>query len=434
VADRPSAKPIRNGTGPLVPDKPAPSVPGLYVHVPFCKTKCPYCDFYSVTTLDLVDRFVEDLEHEMRWRLADAWMDGFDSLYVGGGTPSILGPERLQRVLAMLSRPLITSPRAKETAAPQSRPAGRTPGEAVAEKAGRTTKKPAAEGASSAPDVEVTVEMNPADVTADLMAVMRDAGVTRVSLGVQSFDDQELRLLGRRHDRAGAIAAIEEIRKAGFADLGLDIITDLPGSNLETLRRSLDQALAFRPEHLSCYALTIAEGTVFGQRQQAGTLVLPDPDARADQYLETARVLEEAGYDHYEVSNYARKPRLRSRHNQKYWNRTPYLGLGPAAHSFDGTTRWWNLADVHRYHERLSSGHLPVDEQESIDADMARMEQLALGMRTAAGISETLVQRPGLSEVAADLVAQGLLERHDGRLCPTRRGFLVADGIAALLV
>jgi oxygen-independent coproporphyrinogen-3 oxidase len=316
---------------------------GLYVHVPFCKGKCPYCDFHSVHAPERVPVFLENLGRESElWTGA---MGPFDSLYIGGGTPSALSPQQLTGLLSSIRRQH-----------------------------------------NFKAETEVTVELNPADVDAGLLASLRQAGVNRLSLGVQSFDDDELRLLGRRHDGAGARRAIETIREAGFAALGMDLIHGLPGSDLRRWSKNLEQALGFHPEHLSCYALTVAPDTPFGRMQREGTLVIPDENTNAALFLETSRILAEAGYDHYEVSNFARNPKLRSRHNQKYWRRVAYLGLGPAAHSYDGRKRWWNLRDLGAYDRALSAGRRPVEDFEEIDPEQARLEELSLGMRTSDGV------------------------------------------------
>ena len=368
--------------------------PGLYVHVPFCKSKCPYCDFFSIPVTNRVPVLLKDLGLEAEL-YAEA-MGGFDSLYIGGGTPSSLTPQQLAELLAAVSPNLSSLGFAREP--------------------------------------ELTVELNPADVGPELLDVLQQAGVNRLSLGVQSFDDDELRLLGRRHDRACALRAIELIREAGFAALGLDLISDLPGSALARWRSNLEQALSFHPEHLSCYALTIAASTPFGEMNEKGKLIMPDEGQSAALFLETCEVLGEAGYDHYEVSNFARDRRQRSRHNQKYWCRAPYLGLGPAAHSFDGQTRWWNLRDLTEYHRALEAGLRPVESFEEIDQEKARLETIALGIRTSEGVDLAVIQDcHGTEGTVERLLEEGLVIEMQGRLRPTRSGFLVADGIATLL-
>jgi oxygen-independent coproporphyrinogen-3 oxidase len=278
------------------------------------------------------------------------------------------------------------------------------------------------------------VELNPADVSAEWLATLARAGVNRLSLGVQSFDDHELRLLGRRHTSAGAARAIEQILAADFAALCVDLIYALPGADVSRWRASLERALGYRPAHISCYALTVASGTRFGDMREAGELALPDEQQSAALFMATSDLLTAAGYEHYEVSNFAREPGLRSQHNQKYWRRIPTLGLGPAAHSFDGARRWANVRDVDRYHEMLAAGDRPVATEEQIDDTMARTETIALGMRTSDGVAMGVVlAQSGAAEAVGRLIDEGLVIEMEGRLYPTRRGFLVADGIAKLL-
>jgi len=240
--------------------------------------------------------------------------------------------------------------------------------------------------------------------------------------------------MGRRHSSAGALQAIERIRSAGFASLGIDLIYGLPGASRERWRATLDQALALGPEHLSCYALTVAEGTPFGEMRARGELPVPGDEESAALFLETCEVLVDAGgYEHYEVSNFARDASLRSRHNQKYWRRGPTLGLGPGAHSFDGERRWSNPRDVDAYQCALAAGRRPARGVEIVDAEMARLERIALGVRTSDGVATAdLLASPDAGKCVERLLGEGLLTERGERLLPTRAGFLVADGIAKL--
>lgn len=364
---------------------------GLYIHVPFCRGKCPYCDFFSVSVLQRVPAFLDDLRAEVD--LLRGEMGTFDTLYIGGGSPGALAPAELGELLSIACGVL----------------------------SDRTVEP-----------LEYTVELNPADVRPELLAVLHRAGVNRLSLGVQSFDDRALRLLGRRHDAAGALAAVEAIRAAGFANLGLDLIHDLPGMHPDDWRRTLERAVALRPEHLSCYALTIAARTPFGRMRARGALEPPAEEECAEMFRLSGEVLEEAGYEHYEVSNFARGPGLRARHNQKYWRRIPTLGLGPAAHGFDGVRRTWNLADLDAYHRALAAGRRPLAGAEVITPAQARLETIALGMRTADGVGLDAIQ-PADPETVDGLIAERVVCLTRGRLRPTRRGYPVADAIAARL-
>ena len=362
---------------------PSPS-PGLYVHVPFCASKCHYCGFFSITSPLLRDDFVTAAVADAA-RYRDTF-EPFDTVYLGGGTPTVLSDAQLARLMDGL------------------RGAVRV-----------------------APDAEVTIEANPGDVTVDRLRALRAMGFNRLSLGVQSFRDKELRFLGRRHTADEALAAFQAARDAGFDNVGIDLIWGLSVASEKHWRRVLAQAVALRPEHLSCYQLTIEEGTRLGNLHESGRLPLPAEDALVAQFLAMSEVLTAAGYEHYEVSNFA-LPGRRSRHNGKYWNHTPYLGLGPAAHSFAGRRRWWNLRSVDAYCLAVREGRAPIDGSEDLTDDQLRLETLALGLRTSDGIAlSVLAGTPGLDAKLAPLIEAGWVRVENGRLLPTTRGLLVAD-------
>lgn len=362
---------------------------GLYIHLPFCVTKCPYCDFFSVTERASRHRLVEAVLHESDLRAGG--LGPFDTLYLGGGTPSCLELELLRGLIEGLSKRLYIEPTGKEW----------------------------------------TVELNPEDVTDELLRGLREMGFGRVSLGVQSFHDDELSFLGRRHRAAKARWAIEATRRAGFEELSLDLMYGL--SSRQSAARwcgSLDQALAFEPEHLSCYLLTLAEGTPLAEQSCRGQLELPGDEASADLFLLTSERLGEAGYEHYEVSNFAHGRGHRSRHNQRYWRHVPYLGLGPSAHSFDGARRWWNIASVEGYLDGLASGSLPTEGEEVLTEADLRLEALFLGLRTSDGVDLELVRTiPGWEAVLEALAEEGLARIVEGRVAPTVRGLLMSDGL-----
>jgi putative oxygen-independent coproporphyrinogen III oxidase len=367
-------------------------LPGLYVHVPFCKTKCPYCDFYSVTDATLISAYLTALDTEAR--LYRDRFPAFDSLFLGGGTPSWLGAAHIAELMQNLRRHF-----------------------------------------AFAPDSEITLEANPDDVTADKLALWRDLGINRLSLGVQSFDEAELRFLGRRHTARQTAAAIDLIRAAGFDNLGLDLMHGLPGQTIATWRTTLEQALSYAPEHLSCYQLTLAPETPMGRRLAAGSLTPPDEETQRQFFLLTANFLTARGYLHYEVANFARQgPQAGSlchyvcRHNLKYWNRTPCLGLGPAAHSFDGRRRWWNGASVGKYCVSLNAGAAPVAGSECLTPEQIRLETLALGFRTREGVSlATLREHPGADSLVTALTQAGLVRVECDRVIATSQGLVVAD-------
>ena len=292
-----------------------------------------------------------------------------------------------------------------------------------------------------APDSEITLEANPDDLTADKLALFRDLGINRLSLGAQSFDEAELRFLGRRHTARQTAAAIELVRAAGFANLGLDLMYGLPGQTLDAWRQTLETALSFNPEHLSCYQLTITAGetpalrTPLAQRVARGEISLPDEETQREFFLLTANFLKDRGYLHYEVANFAREgPQAGGlchyccRHNLKYWTRTPYLGLGPAAHSFKDGRRWWNFSSVEEYGAALDAGAAPVAGSETLTPDQIRLEKLCLGFRTREGVSlKTIREQPGGDAILAELTRAGLVRLDRDRVIATSSGLVVAD-------
>jgi putative oxygen-independent coproporphyrinogen III oxidase len=358
---------------------------GLYVHIPFCQTKCPYCDFYSVTDETLISAYLTALDAEAR--LYRGRFPVFDSLFLGGGTPSLLTAPQLAKLMKNLRRHF-----------------------------------------AFAPDTEFTLEANPDDMSADKLALYRDLGINRLSLGVQSFDEAELRFLQRRHTALQTAAALELIRAAGFRNLGLDLMYGLPGQSLDAWTKTLETALTFNPEHLSCYQLTLAPQTPMGRRFAAGSLTPLDEETQREFFLLTANFLSARNYLHYEVSNFAREEKYICRHNLKYWTRTPYLGLGPGAHSFLAGRRWWNLSSVEKYAAALNAGESPVAEAETLTPEQIRLETLALGFRTREGVSlATLREQPGADATVAALGRDGLVRVDRGRVIATSQGLVVAD-------
>jgi putative oxygen-independent coproporphyrinogen III oxidase len=368
------------------------TLPGLYVHVPFCRGKCPYCDFYSVTDLGLIDAWLKAAAAEIQF-----YRDEFavcDSLYLGGGTPSLLAEDRLGHLLEALRGEI-----------------------------------------KFTPDAEVTLEANPDDLTPARLRFYRELGINRLSLGVQSFEEAELRLLGRRHTARQAKEAVAMARHAGFANLNLDLMYALPGQTLPGWERTLQAALACRPEHLSCYQLTLEPGTALGREYGQAGKTLFNEEAEREFFLFTSAYLEGEEYLHYEVSNLARRESHICRHNLKYWRRQRYLGLGPGAHSFDGLRRWWNHRSLNDYCGHLARGLLPVRGEETLTADQARLESLLLGFRTREGVPLALIQdAAGRENTVEALKADGLVEVHHGRIRPTIPGLLVAERLPLLFM
>lgn len=374
---------------------------GLYAHVPFCSAICPYCDFaVRVGRRDKRRRFVDTLLLEIaRCQLAgDPPFAAVDTIYFGGGTPSLLEPEDLERLLDAI----------------------------------RSRFHPLS-------GTRVTLEANPEDVDETSLQAWRRLGVSILSLGIQSFDDGELRFLGRRHDAATARRAVELALAAGFETVSVDLIYGLPGQSAGALRDNLEQATALGPDHLSCYELEIHRRTTFGKRAASGELVELPGDRQAELFALTHRLLADAGYEGYEVSNFARAPAHRSRHNRKYWRHAPYLGLGPSAHSFDGDRRrWWNQRLQPRWERALRSGRTPEADSEMLQPRDLALETIMLSLRTAGGIDLVDFERRfGFDLVETNLAlverstAGGLLRHEEGRLAPTVPGMAVADGLAA---
>ena len=369
---------------------------GLYLHIPFCSALCPYCDFaVRVGAPAQREAFVGDLVRETtRWR---DWQIPIDTVYFGGGTPSLLSAGQIARLLDAVRAELPVAGTAR-----------------------------------------IYLEANPEDVTREAVSAWRGLGVATVSLGVQSFDERELRFLGRRHDADRAREALARCMDAGFDTVSLDLIFGLPGQSAETLRANLESALSFGPGHVSCYQLTVHEGTAFGRRRAHGRLEEMAEDEQAGHYALVHEVLGSRGWQAYEVSNFAREPRHRSRHNMKYWRHLPYLGLGPSAHSFDGARRWWNHRGVGAYRAALGAGERPVAGSERLTRQDLALEALMFGLRTAAGIDLQEFRRRFGIDLATrnrrfidECLESGHLAQSGERLVPSVAGLAVADAIAA---
>jgi len=361
---------------------------GLYVHVPFCLTRCGYCDFNAYAGLGhLAGRYAAALRREADLA-ASAWEgERFVSVFVGGGTPTTLEPGALLGVLAHLR-----------------------------------ARFDVAGGA------EVTVEANPDTVDVRSLARLRAGGVTRLSLGAQSFDPAVLAALERVHGPASVRRAFAAAREAGFGNVNLDLIYGAHGETLGSWRRTLEEAIALGPEHVSAYALTVEPATPLGRKVAAGLVPPPDPDLQAEMFELACELLRDAGYRHYEVSNWAR-PGFECLHNLGYWERRPYLGLGAGAHSARGARRWWNLRPPLSYLEAVEAGRLPVGGEERLGPEELRLEEVLLRLRTFRGLPISRV-RP---DAAAELLERGLLARADGRVVATERGMLLLNELVLAL-
>ncbi|MGO8991050.1 MAG: radical SAM family heme chaperone HemW [bacterium] len=370
--------------------------PAIYIHIPFCINKCHYCDFYSSTSTPSIPDFLSALFKEME--LYHNRFDVFDTLYIGGGTPSLLSPKQLKGILTRVHKNF-----------------------------------------DLMADSEITVETNPADLDQSLLESMRQMGINRINIGIQSFDGKVLGFLGRRHSANQAFSAIEASRKAGFQNIGLDLIYGVPVQDMNSWLNTLRQAVAFSPEHLSCYQLTLEAKTPLGIRLQAGEFLMPGEELQYEFFTKTSEFLEDAGYIHYEVSNFARGMQYASRHNQKYWDHSPYLGLGPSAHSFRDNRRWWNHRLLDQYLAAIKAGTPPVEETEILTMAQLRLEALYLGFRTKKGVNfEDFKNRyqydlfAEKKEMLNRLLEEGLISIQDGCLYPTQTGLAVADSLALI--
>ena len=373
------------------------SAAGLYIHIPFCMKKCRYCGFYSTTSVDMLPAFINALLQEMG--LCKHYFKAFDTVYIGGGTPSLLSMKYLEKIL-----------------------------------------EAAAKNFSLASQAEVTIETNPSDIDLSSLRDMRGLGINRLNIGIQSFDDDILKFLGRRHDRSHALSAIRAADKAGFENIGMDLIYDIPGQDRSSWLETLHLALSFHPAHLSCYQLTFEQGTPMSTALKNGEFFPPDEEELADLFFLTSDTISKAGYIHYEVSNFARNEELKSRHNQKYWDHTSYLGLGPGAHSFDGRRRWWNHSSLTAYIADLENQVRPVAASENLTDEQLQLEAIFLGLRTINGFNLDNLKNGGkhlLTTKQMDMVYRlnelGLLQTTEGFLKPTLAGMAVADSLALIM-
>lgn len=365
---------------------------GIYVQVPFCQTKCTYCNFHTgVFSASLYEPYAEAVCREIREHAALYHAAGLespdiverlpvDTIYLGGGTPSLLDPSALARIIEAIRTTFSTQLR------------------------------------------EVTLEADPETITPEKSAAWRSAGINRISLGAQSFDDVELKAAGRMHRRVHVFRANECLRGAGFDDVSFDLIAGLPHQSAASWRNSVDELLRLDPKHVSIYLMEIDEGSRLGRESllggaRYGAIALPSDDAMAESYESACDRLAEHGYEHYEISNWG-KPGHWSRHNLKYWRRQPYLGFGAGAHSFNGRERWANAHDPASYAKSVASGHLPVEQLESVTVEQALEEELFLGLRQLQGIDLDVLEqryssffRADIRGRIAELKDQGLVEQ-----------------------
>ncbi|MCU0599046.1 MAG: radical SAM family heme chaperone HemW [Desulfobacterales bacterium] len=371
---------------------------GIYIHIPFCKRKCLYCDFYSVTDLDKRFSFVRSAQTEIN--MIDFPMPTVDTIYLGGGTPSLLAPEDVSALLDSVRRKFSVSN-----------------------------------------DPEITIEVNPGTVNLDKLKGCRTAGVNRVNIGIQSFQDPYLKLLGRIHDAREAIACFDLAREAGFENIGIDLIYGIPGQTVRMWKADLKTAIMLSPEHISGYLLTYEAGVPLSLALEKGNIIALSEKKTVGFFEMIRRVLTDAGYIQYEISNYAKSLPSRSRHNLKYWTFAPYIGIGPSAHSFINNCRFWNVRSVDDYMTLIESGKPPRAGSERPDFRQQATEAVFLSLRCAQGICINDFEKRFsvkfqqlFGRTIALFEAEGYMIQTDGFCRLTCKGMRYLDSIADRLV
>ncbi len=373
---------------------------GLYIHIPFCKSRCIYCGFYSTTHLSLRDSYVSALCHEMEMRSRNVLFQQLSTIYIGGGTPSQLSISHLHDIFKCIVNHFHVDDEA-----------------------------------------EITIECNPDDVTPSFAEALRELPINRVSMGVQTFNDERLKFLRRRHSSEQVLQAIERLRKAGIGNISIDLMFGFPNETLEEWESDIEQAMNLHVEHISAYSLMYEEGTPLyniRSKQIENGLVNQDEEDELSvkMYELLMEKLEKAGYEHYEISNFALKKEhgsYCSRHNSSYWQGIPYLGIGAAAHSYDIDSRQWNVADIQQYIQSIQRGEIPA-EREFLTDNMRFDDTVTTALRTNEGInlaSLTDHHRDYLMARAQKFINQGLLAQEGENIRLTKKGLFVSDSIMA---
>lgn len=371
---------------------------GVYIHIPFCKSYCSYCDFYSTTDNSLMDDLVQALVREAGLRSSYLEGEPVQTIYLGGGTPSLLEPSVTERLLAAVR-----------------------------------------ENFRVDNDPEITVEINPDDVSEGWFGSLRQTGVNRISMGVQSWNDKRLKYLGRRHDAAQSALALEAAFREGFENVSADLIYGVPGMTTADLKYDLERTLAYPVTHLSAYHLTVEEGTKLGRLRKEGRLKETDEEISGSMFTLLGKICHDHGFIHYEISNFARKGFI-SRHNSSYWKQVPYIGLGPSAHSFDRRSRQWNVSDVKKYIRAVNSGKIPC-EREELSRVTVFNEYVMTSLRTMWGIDLQYVEEyfdkemhDYLVNLSGRYIRYGLMKREKNTLILTDQGKMISDNIIAELL
>lgn len=377
---------------------------GVYLHIPFCKSRCSYCDFATdvFKTEETVQRYVNALAKEIqnsKFKIQNSKPE-VDTIYFGGGTPSLLSAKQLEKIL-----------------------------DAVYEKF------------SVCENAEITMEMNPATVTLETLKDYKLSGVNRASFGAQTFDDTELKRLGRRHSANDVRETIELLRRANYENVSFDLIAGLPRQTLKDWERNLTEALKLNPEHISLYLLEIHEGTPLAEQIRSGRQPLPDEELASEMYLLMLEKLAAKNYEQYEISNFS-KSNFESRHNLKYWQFAPYFSFGVSAHSFDGANlRWANERDTFAYVKKIESGETPVVEKTALDENSRRAEYAFLRLRLNEGIDLSEYEKKFGGDLAKDysedfarLKEAGLIELNENNLRLSTKGMLYSNEVFSIFV
>lgn len=388
----------------------------LYVHIPFCASRCIYCGFYSTTGLNLQSSYIDAVIKELKLRLSQhpEWQEEqWETIYFGGGTPSTLPTPYLNKLITGISETLGLHPKGT---------------------ASKASNHPT-DLSDSGNTLEWTMECNPDDITPAFANWLTNTPVNRISMGVQSFNDDRLRWLHRRHTSSQVKEAVSLLRSAGINNISLDLMFGFPNQTLDEWKLDIDEILTHNPEHISAYSLMYEEGTPLYQMLEQGKISEIDEELSLKMYNTLIDRLTSAGYEHYEISNFA-KPGYRSRHNSSYWHQVHYLGIGAAAHSYDGNQRWWNVSDIKGYIDAISSGILP-SESEDIDDTTRYNDIITTALRTREGIDITTLpgnQRKYLLAQAQPHIQQKRLALNANRLCLTRQGIFTSDDIMSDLI
>lgn len=370
---------------------------GIYIHIPFCKSRCIYCGFYSTTLLDLRKKYINAVCREMELR-KNYIREPFSTIYLGGGTPSLLDEAELTKLFLYINNVYDVDRNA-----------------------------------------EITMECNPDDITPEFTNMLSRLPINRVSMGAQTFADSRLRLLHRRHNSDEVKHAVKLLREAGIKNISIDLMFGFPDESLSQWKEDISAALALNVEHISAYSLMYEEDTPLWKMLNTGKVKEIDEELSLTMFKELVCQLTDAGYEHYEISNFAR-PGYRSRHNSSYWHQVPYIGLGAAAHSFDLNSRQWNVADLKLYIEEINNGIIPM-EREELDNDTTFNDIITTALRTSDGIDLNAMEtrlgkryRNTLISAAGKHIEQGLLEiRHD-RLRLTAEGIFISDMVMSDLM